>query len=174
MRKLSRILLAIIITAGFMAMLAPKTAFAGETIQCPDPTVTAYKRDVDGKAHWFCGTVDMGEVRETQDPGTNYPRTYCDDLTVKNPDPLLCPPTNPEQKIENRVKNVITVVFVWVGVIAVVVIVISGIRYITSQGNPEAVKRAKNGILYASIGLVVTLSAFLITNAVLDAIQGNI
>ena len=82
--------------------------------------------------------------------------------------------TQNEQKIENRVKNVITVVFVWVGVIAVVVIVISGIRYITSQGNPEAVKRAKNGILYASIGLVVTLSAFLITNAVLDAIQGNV
>lgn len=45
------------------------------------------------------------------------------------------------------------------GAIALLVIVIAGIKYITSQGNPQEVAKAKNAIIYAGVGLVVLLLA---------------
>ena len=41
------------------------------------------------------------------------------------------------------------------GAAAVVVIIVAGIRYITSNGDAEQTKKAKNAIIYASIGLIV-------------------
>ena len=39
-----------------------------------------------------------------------------------------------------------------------------------SQGNPEKIARAKRGITYSIIGLLVTLSAFAIVTFVLNAL----
>ncbi len=46
------------------------------------------------------------------------------------------------------------------GVVAVIVIIIAGITMVTNGGEPEAVKKARNMILYSVIGLVVILIAF--------------
>ena len=90
-------------------------------------------------------------------------------------DPLLCGTSgqNEEAVIQQKVANVLNQVYLWIGIVAVVVIVISGIRYMTSQGNAESIKKAKAGILYATIGLVVVLAAFAITLVITNAIQGN-
>ena len=85
-------------------------------------------------------------------------------------DPLLCPKSGGEGEIQDRVKNVLRAVYAWIGIIAVVVIVISGIKYMTSQGNPDAVKKAKSGILYAVIGIIVVLAAFAITEVIISAL----
>lgn len=45
------------------------------------------------------------------------------------------------------------------GAIAVIVIIISGIRFATSHGDPQSVNNAKNTILYAVIGLMVIIIA---------------
>jgi uncharacterized membrane protein YidH (DUF202 family) len=50
--------------------------------------------------------------------------------------------------------------------IAVLIITLAGLRYITSQGNPQTTAQAKNAILYASIGIVVIIFAFVIVNFV--------
>ena len=52
-------------------------------------------------------------------------------------------------------------------------IVIGDIKYMTSAGNPEKVKGAKNAIMYAVIGLVVTLLAFAITEVIIGALDGK-
>jgi multisubunit Na+/H+ antiporter MnhB subunit len=49
------------------------------------------------------------------------------------------------------------------GVVAVIVIIISGIRLVTNNGEPETLKKARDMIVYAVIGLVVILAAFTIT-----------
>jgi hypothetical protein len=49
------------------------------------------------------------------------------------------------------------------GIIAVVVIIIAGFTLVTNGGEPDAIKKAKNSILYAVIGLVVILIAFTVT-----------
>ncbi|MBX4197632.1 hypothetical protein KW801_03715 [Candidatus Saccharibacteria bacterium] len=48
-------------------------------------------------------------------------------------------------------------------------IIVGGFRYITSGGNPESTKSARNTILYAIIGLVVVALAQLIARFVLNA-----
>jgi len=58
-----------------------------------------------------------------------------------------------------------------VGMVAVVMIIIGGIRLTTSSGSPEAVKVAKNTILYAVIGLVVSFSGWAVVNYVVEALN---
>lgn len=45
------------------------------------------------------------------------------------------------------------------GVIAIIAIIIAGIRFTTSHGDPQSVNSAKNTILYAVIGLFVIVVA---------------
>lgn len=46
----------------------------------------------------------------------------------------------------------------WViGVASVIVVLYGGMKYITSQGDPNAIKSAKDTILYAIIGIVVAV-----------------
>jgi hypothetical protein len=56
------------------------------------------------------------------------------------------------------------------GAISVLVITIAGFRYITSRGDPNGVAQSKRAILYAVIGLIVTLSAFAITTFVVKGL----
>jgi multisubunit Na+/H+ antiporter MnhB subunit len=57
------------------------------------------------------------------------------------------------------------------GAIAVVMIILGGIRYASSNGDQNAVTGAKNTIMYAVIGLVVTILAYAIVHFVLTNIK---
>jgi beta-lactamase regulating signal transducer with metallopeptidase domain len=61
-----------------------------------------------------------------------------------------------EDSANTLITNVINILSVVVGVIAVIMIIYAGLRYVTSGGREDAVKGAKNTILYAIIGLVIT------------------
>ena len=61
-----------------------------------------------------------------------------------------------------------------VGVIAVIMVIIGGINYTTSQGDPEKIKKAKNTILYGIIGLIISLLAFAIVSFVLNEFERHI
>ncbi len=58
-----------------------------------------------------------------------------------------------------------------VGIIAVVMLIIGGIRYALSGGDQTAVTSAKNTILYAIIGLVVAFLAFAIVSFVTSQLK---
>jgi len=45
------------------------------------------------------------------------------------------------------------------GALALLMISVSGLRYITSAGNPEKTAKAKNGIIYSLVGLIIAISA---------------
>ncbi len=47
-----------------------------------------------------------------------------------------------------------------IGAIAVIMLIIGGIRYVLSQGDQSAITSAKNTILYAIIGIVVAMLAY--------------
>lgn len=70
----------------------------------------------------------------------------------------------------NFVTNILNTVYFWGAIIAVIVIVIAGFFFVTSQDNPQRVERARNAVLYAVIGLVVLMFAVFITNFVIEAI----
>ena len=72
-------------------------------------------------------------------------------------------------QINNFVKNIVQILTGIASLIAVAFIVVGGLHYITSSGNPEHLDRAKRTIMYASLGLVITIAAFAITNTVGDS-----
>lgn len=60
----------------------------------------------------------------------------------------------------NRVVNgVLTILSIIVGVAAVIMIIISGFKYITSGGDAGKVSSAKTSLIYALVGLVVVALA---------------
>jgi cytochrome bd-type quinol oxidase subunit 2 len=65
------------------------------------------------------------------------------------------------------IAGVINVISVIVGVVAVLMIIAGGFRYMTSGGKEESVKGAKNMILYAIIGLVIVALAQVIVHFIL-------
>lgn len=71
------------------------------------------------------------------------------------------------------IQATINVILGCVGIIAVVTLIIGGISFITSQGDPGKVAKARNTILYSIVGIIVALLAFAIVNFVLDSIFGK-
>ena len=57
-----------------------------------------------------------------------------------------------------------------VGIIAVIMLIWGGVRYIISGGDQQKVTDAKNTILYAILGLVVALLSYAIVNFVLNIV----
>ena len=76
---------------------------------------------------------------------------------------VLCGATS-QDTVGGLTQNVITTLFVILGSIAVIMIVIGGIRYTTSNGDASQTKAAKDTILYAVIGLVVAIMAYAIVS----------
>ena len=66
--------------------------------------------------------------------------------------------------------NGLNMAYFAIGVISVIVIIIAGFTMVTAAGDAEAIKKAKNSILYAVIGLVVILLAFTITQFIMGVI----
>lgn len=57
-----------------------------------------------------------------------------------------------------------------VGAIAVIMLIIGGIRYVVSGGDQAAVTAAKNTILYAIVGIIVAILAY----AAVDFVTSNL
>ena len=82
--------------------------------------------------------------------------------------------TNPtEQGLPNTIIGIINGVIAAAGLIAVVFTLIGGIQYMTSTGDPGKIKKAKDTILYAAIGLAVCVLAFAIVNFVAMIINNS-
>lgn len=56
------------------------------------------------------------------------------------------------------------------GIVCVIMIIIGGVRYVTSQGDSGGVQSAKNTVLYAVVGLVVILLAAAITQVIFQVL----
>lgn len=61
--------------------------------------------------------------------------------------------------------------FLWAGIIAVIIIIIGGILYVTSTGDPSKTTLAKNTIMNAVIGLVIVLFAAAIVNLIVGVVS---
>lgn len=76
------------------------------------------------------------------------------------------PATGPT--VNSTVKLVVSILSFIVGVLAVIMIIIGGLKYVTSSGDANNITSAKNTILYAVIGLVVAVLAQVIVRFVLN------
>ena len=70
----------------------------------------------------------------------------------------------------NTTQVIINVVIGVLGIVAVAIIVIGGVNFTLSQGDPAKTKKAKDTIMYGIIGIVVALLAYAIVNFVLSSV----
>ncbi|MBR3386480.1 hypothetical protein IKG68_02845 [Candidatus Saccharibacteria bacterium] len=70
-------------------------------------------------------------------------------------------------------RQVTNVILYIVGIVAVIMLIIGGIRYVVSGGDAKKVTDAKNTVLYAIIGLVICFLAFAIVNFVIEALPNS-
>lgn len=73
--------------------------------------------------------------------------------------------------INNIIHTVINTMLFIVGILAVVMIIFAGIRYVTAAGDKGKVDTAKNTIIYSIVGLVVSIVAFALVQWVFDALK---
>ena len=70
----------------------------------------------------------------------------------------------------NVVQAILNTIISVVSIVAVIFIVIGGVKYMTSAGDPSKASSARKTILYAAIGLVVCVLAFAIVNFVIATV----
>ncbi len=89
-----------------------------------------------------------------------------------NASDLVCRDSLPNaQASSGTLRAIFLVAFSIIGSLAFLFIVIGGVRYVLSKGEPDNVQRAKNEIKYAVTGLIITALAAAIVNFVLDRLQ---
>ena len=85
---------------------------------------------------------------------------------------LLAPPTFAQaanqgvDQISTFITNIIKIVASLAGLIATGFFIVGGLSYITSSGNPVALQRAKRTIVFAALGLAITIAAFALTGVI--------
>lgn len=84
-----------------------------------------------------------------------------------------CPTGEEDAKIGDVAKNIINVVITVLGLVAVLFVVIGGVNYTTSQGDPQKTKKARDTILYAILGVILAVLAYTIVNFVISGITGS-
>ncbi len=77
--------------------------------------------------------------------------------------------TDKDAKLEDQIKIITNVLLFIIGAIAVIMIIVGGIRYVTSNGDSSQTKAAKDTIMYAVIGVIVAILAYAIVNFVITA-----
>jgi len=90
---------------------------------------------------------------------------FAETISLPNPLPNISTP-------EDLVKKVVNWLLGLVSVIALIVLVIGGFRYLTSGGNEKAMESAKNIITWAVVGLVIILCSAIIINVIISILGG--
>lgn len=82
-------------------------------------------------------------------------------------DPAKIGIKDPIKDTNSLISGVLVPVYLWAGILCVAIIVVAGYFYVISAGNATHVKRAKDAIMGAIIGLIVILMAFVVTQFVI-------
>ena len=90
--------------------------------------------------------------------------------------PALGIPCNPLDGTVSSIPDAIIVVIKYllsiIGIITLIFIVISGIKYVTSAGNEEKIKSAKDALYSSCLGLALALMAFVILEVIVGILNG--
>ena len=81
-----------------------------------------------------------------------------------------CDETYKIESVWGWIHTIINYVLIVVGIVAVVFIIIGGVRFQTSAGEPDKVKSAKNTLMFSIIGLVIAILAGVIVQIVFNVV----
>ncbi len=92
---------------------------------------------------------------------------YIAATNLVNPDQVNVPKAVADT---NNLQTIFRVVFVISAAIAVLMVVIGGLSYVLSNGDPQKTAKAKDTILYSLIGLAVVVLASVIVSFAIGSI----
>jgi uncharacterized membrane protein YuzA (DUF378 family) len=72
-----------------------------------------------------------------------------------------------DQGVNNAIKAIVQILSIIVGIAAIIAIIVSGLRYITSGGEAGKVSAAKSALMYALIGVAIAALAQVLVHFVL-------
>lgn len=72
---------------------------------------------------------------------------------------------------QSTVKTILQFVFGIASAVALLIIVIASFKYTISRGDSNAIKNAKETIIYAIVGLILTISAYAITQFAFNGVK---
>ncbi len=78
---------------------------------------------------------------------------------------------SPQPQLWDVIANVVRILLSFVGIIFIILTIIGGLQWMTSGGNEQKVSAAKKRIVNATIGLVITVTAYAIAYWITDALN---
>jgi len=78
------------------------------------------------------------------------------------------------QDLTDLIANIIRILLLVSGALAVLFVVISGYQYITAHGNEEQAERGKKTLINALIGIVIIILAWVVVNVVIGTVGSSI
>lgn len=69
-------------------------------------------------------------------------------------------------------EHLLNLIYTWSAIVAVIILVVAGYLFVTARGDPSQMKRSKDAIRGAVVGLVIVAIAFVITRVVIGGVQG--
>ena len=92
-----------------------------------------------------------------------------DICSKENENSVYCQNKNTgETQVNGIIKTIVEVLLMAVGAISIIMIVIGGILFALSSGDTQKAAKARSTILYAVVGLIVSIFASAIVNFVFD------
>ncbi len=79
-----------------------------------------------------------------------------DEIVIPMPDL-----TDPNQA-SDTVSTIMELAFGALGSIAFIVMVLAGLKFVLSRGNPDGIVKARNTMIYAAIGVILSILSFAI------------
>lgn len=70
--------------------------------------------------------------------------------------------------LSNVISTIINILSAIIGAVAVIMVIISGLRYVTSAGDAQKVSTAKSTLIYAIVGLVIVAVAQILVRFVFN------
>lgn len=104
---------------------------------------------------------------------TNVAPSACSGSSIYTPSDASCYSTQlpTVAASSSELQTILQILFAILGALAVLFIVIGGFSYVASGGEAQAMKKAKNTIMYAIVGLVVAILAEAIVTFVLGYLK---
>ena len=113
----------------------------------------------------FCSLAVFNPVNMVS--AASDPYAICTDI----PDSVAC--QNKNSSITTYIQSGINILLFVVGAVSVLMIILSGVYYVTSMGDSAKVKKAKDTLLYSVIGLIVAIMAYAIVGFVVSSFGAN-
>lgn len=118
-----------------------------------------------------CGDYCNGKVpKQSMDPNKGCPNLTTD----SGGGVVLKDPLNLQGDPQVFWARIIGGLLGFVGVGALITFVYAGFMFLTSSGNPEQVKKAKDTMVYAVLGVAVSMGAYVILGFIFDTLQGSV